>query len=249
MAGPSHTSHLSRRRHTIFATVTVVAALLALEGFARLAALVSPAVADLRERRQDYKMADPELGKRGSPEFADHDEAGWRNPSRPERAPIVAIGDSQTWGSEVARDDTWPQIAERALGFPVYNISLGGYGVYQYARLIDDALDLQPALILVALYDGNDFYDTFDDIVRDRRMPELSSPDAALLARLEVVEAAGPLEADWKATRRLRKKHNRVVYLNLLNKIDRHVAVYGVSRGRAPTSRSTPRSRAEASRG
>jgi hypothetical protein len=67
---------------------------------------------------------------------------GWRNELRPERAAIVAIGDSQTYGDEVRCEDAWPQRLGRQLGRTTYNLALRGYGPMQYLRLVDDAIAL-----------------------------------------------------------------------------------------------------------
>lgn len=52
---------------------------------------------------------DPVLGHRIKPRTTGHDALGFRNREVPERADIVAIGDSMTYGVSAAREDIWPQ--------------------------------------------------------------------------------------------------------------------------------------------
>jgi hypothetical protein len=45
--------------------------------------------------------------------------------------PILAVGDSFTFGSEVGADESWPALLEQITGTPVVNGGVGGYGVDQ----------------------------------------------------------------------------------------------------------------------
>lgn len=53
---------------------------------------------------------------------------------RPEGAPMLAIGDSFTFGLFVADDQTWPACLERETGQPVANAGVSGYGTAQAVR-------------------------------------------------------------------------------------------------------------------
>lgn len=215
----------------MFATVAVLLSLAFLEGFARVAIWAVPAAGALSKRSFDYKLPDEELGMRGNPHFVDHDEAGWRNAERPERVAVVAVGDSQTYGSEVSRYDAWPQIASRESGVAIYNMAIGGYGPYQYSLLIDDALVLSPELVIVAFYDGNDYYDAWGKVYRQGRDPDLLSPDTDLRERLLEMEERAPLKADWEATRTARKGAGRAGFIDVVAWFDRNLAVFGLVRG------------------
>ena len=96
----------------------------------------------------------------------------------------VAIGDSQTYGDEVAREQAWPQRLAALSGRSVYNLALGGYGPVEYDRLLPEALELSPRVVLVGLYAGNDFADAYLDAYPRALATELRSHDEALLARL-----------------------------------------------------------------
>src|SRR6267143_427695 len=106
-------------------------------------------------------VPDPELGNRLAPNIVGLDSNGFRNDVVPTRADIVAIGDSQTWGVNADRQDAWPQQLAKLSGRSVYNMSLGGYGPVQYWVLTDRAQKFSPRIIIVGLYFGNDFYDTY----------------------------------------------------------------------------------------
>ncbi len=104
---------------------------------------------------------DPQLGVRLAPYSQGHDANGFRNDRVPERADIVALGDSQTWGVNVQREDAWPQQLGKTSNQLVYNMALGGYGPVQYLALTERALRLSPKVIVIGLYFGNDLYDAY----------------------------------------------------------------------------------------
>ncbi len=88
---------------------------------------------------------------------AGHDLWGFRNPELPERADIVAVGDSQTYGVSAVAEESWPARLRQLSGRSVYNLALGGYGPREYRYLVSEyALRLQPKLVLVGFYFGND---------------------------------------------------------------------------------------------
>ena len=67
------------------------------------------------------------------------------NPAPPAGAPIVAVGDSFTYGDEVDDDETWPSELERLLGRPVVNGGVFGYGFDQVALRAEALLERFPA--------------------------------------------------------------------------------------------------------
>ena len=70
----------------------------------------------------------PGSGTSGNPATSDHDDWGFRNPERPSKPWVVALGDSQTYGTNVTREKAWPAVVERHTGKPVYNMAVAGYG-------------------------------------------------------------------------------------------------------------------------
>ena len=95
------------------------------------------------------------------------DGKGFRNIDPwPDRADIVVVGDSLTFGYGVTRDEAWPTILARAQeGIPLVNLALVGAGPQQYLRVYESfGVDLRPKLLVVGVFVRNDFWDaeTFD---------------------------------------------------------------------------------------
>lgn len=126
-------------------TLSLGLAELALRGFTRFPI-------DEESNRLDH----PELGYTLDPALSDVDEKGFRNPTLPDPVVVAAIGDSHTFGVNVAREEAWPAHLEDLSGERVYNLGVGSYDVYRYAVLFDLALELEPDWIIVALYPAND---------------------------------------------------------------------------------------------
>lgn len=82
------------------------------------------------------KKAHDELGWVLSPKIKDSDEKGFRNKCYIPNPDIVAIGDSHTYGYNVPREESWPEILSRISGKTVYNFGMGGYGISQYVYLV-----------------------------------------------------------------------------------------------------------------
>ncbi len=107
-------------------------------------------------------------------------------------APLLAVGDSYTYGEEVGDSETWPAHLERALGRSVLNGGVSSYGFDQIvlrAELL--ATERKPAMIAVAFI-ADDIHRTemrrmwgaekpYFDIVSDdlvlRNVPVPLSPD------------------------------------------------------------------------
>ena len=130
----------------------------------------------------DATVKDARLGYRVPPNTPGHDSLGYRNQSVPTHADIVAIGDSQTWGNNVSRDDAWPQVLGRISNRSVYNMALGGYGPVQYWVLAQDAETLSPDVLVVALYFGNDMYDAYRTVYQDDAYASFRAPGSTKLA-------------------------------------------------------------------
>jgi hypothetical protein len=139
--------------------------------------------------RTSNTVPHPELLYVLNPNLSDVDSHGFRNPktSHPKKThfDIVAIGDSHTYGFNVESKDTWPFVLARRLHKTVYNLGIGSYGVYQYARLFELALELNPEIIIVGLYPANDLVAKCELLRLDywkqrlRSVPGLQLPDSA----------------------------------------------------------------------
>jgi hypothetical protein len=229
------TLRLTLRRRVAFGCA------LALELLLQLAAASSDRIGRLLSAGLERTLPDARLGTRPNPELPDHDALGWRNALRPERAEIVAIGDSQTYGDEVQREDAWPQQLARQLGRTTYNLALGGYGPVQYLRLVDDAMGLGPELVVVGLYAGNDLADAYSAVHERGLAPELL-PDASRRAALASAAAErGDLAEAWLATGAARRGRVRQVFRDHAgDPIERHSRLFGLARALARLAAAPP---------
>lgn len=218
----------------MLAIATGVVALALCELGLQLVALASPSAARTLSTGVPLILPDAELGQRPNPEVPEHDAAGWRNAERWTRADAVAIGDSQTYGSIVAREEAWPHRLAELSGLRVYNMGLGGYGPPEYWLLLPEALALEPQRVLVGLYSGNDFWNAYASVYRDGRAPELRSRDPRILAALDRAEAEGSdvLEA-WRRTRSARRPVWRRLLDPILDPIRIHSKLWGLGRALA----------------
>jgi lysophospholipase L1-like esterase len=101
-----------------------------------------------------------------SVEFGFHmDSHGFRNAGPwPERADVVAVGDSWVFSYGVNDEEAWPRLVERSLpGTRVMNLGLSGFGPEQYTRVYQRyGVPLQPRVLLYGIFPGNDLIDTGD---------------------------------------------------------------------------------------
>ena len=132
-------------------------------------------------------ISDP-LVNRGKPFYPDNitygpgDLLGFRNRSIPNVADIITIGDSQTYGNNVAIEHNWPNQLTAGLmnkQNTLYNMSVGAWGATQYFDIFQKAIWFQPRLIIVAFYTGNDPLDSFIRVYGDERWQDIR-PDNKL---------------------------------------------------------------------
>lgn len=149
-----------------------IAALLVAEGVARI--FIDPV--DYLWRRLSY---DPVLRYKIEPHSAGHDSRGYRNRHVPERADIVALGDSQTYGESAPAKYSWPSILGSLTGKVAYNMGIGGYGPAEYFYLFGNgALELKPGVVVAGFYLGNDLADTYTAVYTVERWRHLRKPGA-----------------------------------------------------------------------
>ncbi len=96
----------------------------------------------------------------------------------------IATGDSQTWGTYVSAEQTWPNQLEAALDRPVLNMAVLGYSPLQYQIITERyALPLHPRLMLWGFFSANDASDSndFDAWVQaGRPSVRLTQPESGL---------------------------------------------------------------------
>lgn len=142
-------------------------------------------------------IEDRTLCFRPNPAHPEHDRLGFRNRSVPEKVQAVAMGDSQTYGTEVARENAWPQQLGQMSGWSVYNMACGSWGPAHSLLLLDEAMKLKPEVIIEAIYAGNDLYDSYYLVYRAGQRPDLKSSDPEVLRRIEALERSDPLEKKY----------------------------------------------------
>ncbi|MFC1705401.1 GDSL-type esterase/lipase family protein [Planctomycetota bacterium] len=203
---------LSRNRRklvmSVLAALTVIAGL---ELMLQALSLLSERAAMLLAPPWGQVVADERLGCRLSPSKADHDANGFRNAVVPNATVVLALGDSQTYGVGVWRDEAWPQQLA-ALGHTTsYNMACGGYGPVHSLILLEEGLKLKPKVVIEALYSGNDLHDAHSLVYRRGQRPELRSPTWKPSGDLQAAKPAEPTPqatvppaTDARATRQLR---------------------------------------------
>ncbi len=135
----------------------------------RLFSLANARKIQLGLRRQAYPAAyDRRLGYIPQPNARGRDNAwgatvtidaaGRRRNGAPPPAgkPVVAVGDSFTFGDEVSDHETWPAQLERLLRRPVLNGGVFGYGFDQIVLRAEALLERQPADLLIVSFISDD---------------------------------------------------------------------------------------------
>jgi hypothetical protein len=113
---------------------------------------------------------------RGNPHCPEHDVRGYRNPSALSEAEIVTLGDSWTYGLEVPSDASWPRVLSHQLHRQVYNMALPESGPLQNRKILGQALELHPKIVIFGFYFGNDLLDDFVYAQTTGRLAEFLSP-------------------------------------------------------------------------
>jgi lysophospholipase L1-like esterase len=98
---------------------------------------------------------------RGNPYCPDHDARGYRNHNALREAEFVTLGDSWTYGAGVPSDAAWPHVLSERLDRQVYNMAVPGTGPLQSRKILYEALELHPKVIIFGFYFGNDLLDDF----------------------------------------------------------------------------------------
>lgn len=130
-------------------------------------------------------IPDLRLGFRMSPYYPGHDKWGYRNRQVPHTADVLAIGDSLTYGFAAPPSGSWPYQLGILSKKTVYNAGVGGYGPCEYERVFDDLLVLQPKIVIIGLYLGNDLSDAYKAVYIDGRCTQLKSTDTGVLGEIE----------------------------------------------------------------
>ncbi len=195
-----------RFKKSVLAVMTIIGSLVLCAFVLLVVSLMSPKVESLvspSTRPVPMAIKDEILGTRPNPEYPGHDEKGFRNKSVPDEVPIVAMGDSQTYGWGVRADQPWPQVLEELGGVQTYNMAWGSYGPTHRLLLWEEAIDLNPKLIIEAFYAGNDLFDSYHFVYDRKQLTELKATEQNLLKAISDAENIEPIT---KRISRLNKK-------------------------------------------
>ena len=184
-----------RLKRVIFAVVLAVLMVGLLEVGLRILSLASPKVDWMLSAAPAFPQPVPDahFGHRPDPAHPGHDPRGFRNPGVPPDAHIVALGDSQTYGTGVSAEDAWPMRLKSITEKRVYSMAFGGYGPVHSLLLWNEVSGLQPGIVIEAFYAGNDLYDSFDIVYNGGKLPALKNPDPQIQAAVHRAEQSEPL--------------------------------------------------------
>ena len=148
-----------------------------------------------------HRLPDPNLGYKLDPALLDVDDNGFRNaPGKRDAYEVAAIGDSMTYGNNVASAESWPAALERLSGMSTYNYGVGSYGIYSYHALVRQELERGDKKIIVALNIGNDFAKAFSycDILKAQSVFWREEKSRLALHELESSNLEKPLCKQWE---------------------------------------------------
>ena len=154
-----------------------------------------PALETAAEHFLDFFISDPFVKSRAKPFLADlggagpHDLLGFRNLAVPNKAEVIAIGDSQTYGNNAVIWKNWPHNLQLLLpqGVSVYSMATGSWTALQYYYAFRKALYFSPGVVVIAFYTGNDSLEAYtlgiaSDLWRDflpgEDIRNLGTPDS-----------------------------------------------------------------------
>lgn len=220
---------LSLRRRVCLSVCMTALVIVACEGVLSAAAALSDRVKyHLSPPWARAVIGDPQLGKRMSPYYPGHDQMGYRNQEVPESVDILAVGDSFTYGFTVAPKDSWPRRLESLLQLSVYNAGVGGYGPCEYRVVLDKLLELDPRIVIVGVYIGNDIGDSYRAVYVEGRFPRLKGKREVVLDAISHARARGTLRELAAQRSHFRTGQSQVSAVRAW--LSRHSSLYGLLR-------------------
>lgn len=74
--------------------------------------------------------------------------------------PVVVLGDSITWCTNVKAEDAWPKRLAAGINKPVLSLATPGVGVYEYVQILKQrGAAKSPKYALLSFFEGNDIRD------------------------------------------------------------------------------------------
>ena len=179
-----------------------------------------------------HTVPDDRLGHRPNPELPDHDNKGFRNVSVPKEAKIVALGDSQTYGTGVKSQYAWPRQLELLVDNTVYSMAYGGYGPAHSLILFEEATNLKPDVYIEAFYAGNDLFDSFNLVYNREQLTELKTINKNIERTVRSAEEVEPISLHVSRMFRMGKdkKEESKRRQSMREFLSRHSKLYGLLR-------------------
>jgi hypothetical protein len=173
-------------------------------------------------------LPDKGFGAKGNPRYPGHDSRGFRNASSMEKAAIVAMGSSHTYGEGVSRP--WPTLLSQALGKPVYNMATPSSGLsYNYQNL-STAFELEPKLIIIDLNPLTFFFDFKFAKTNNTLLQFISIDDLEIINNLEQQNNIETEDAAWFGDNNVPQRSVGQVVLGMKQFMKDHSRVYGLLR-------------------
>jgi len=216
-------SGTTKKKNLVFWLFMLIGTLVISEITLRISAMLFPRVASLLSL--DPVIPDGKSGFRWNKDYPEHDRNGFRNKSVPDTVSIVALGDSQTYGVSVSRDQAWPQRLAMLSNVPTYNMGIPGWGPTQSLAVLGQAMAFKPKLIIEAFYAGNDLFDSYQAVYKTKELPDLKTSDERVGKALSDAENMDPF--DKKISRETETPPARTALRDFLAE---HSKLYGLLR-------------------
>jgi hypothetical protein len=173
-------------------------------------------------------LPDKAFGVKGNPRYPGHDFRGFRNAGSMEKAAIVAMGSSHTYGEAVSQP--WPTLLSQALGKPVYNMATPSSGLsYNYQNL-STALELEPKLVIVDLAPLTYIFD-FKFVKTNGTLARFTSMgDLEIINNLEQQNNIETEDAAWFGDSNVPQGSTGQAILGMKQFMKDHSRVYGLLR-------------------
>jgi hypothetical protein len=193
-------------RSFLFVIILLAFVLAVIESMLYASTLVSPNVRHLLSpeflaQGEPQLLDDERFGHIPNPRFSEHDAWGFRNQQVSDEAAVVALGDSFTYGTGVSRENAWPQQFQSLSGIPTYNLGVPGWGPAQEFLLLGTAMKLNPKVIVVAMFGGNDLLDCYSFVYDKETLKTMRSQDTAMLATIAKLESTSHIAEEWQRAR------------------------------------------------
>jgi len=210
-------SNKKRNKRTIlYWVIAIIIMVFSFEAVLQLLSLVAPSI-DCRfftstsfgVHNDCVLFKDGKLGVRGNPSYPQHDHNGYRNKKVPDRADIVALGDSNTYGYFAKPEEAWPQQLGMLSNTITYNMGFGSYCPVHSLIQYEEAKSLDPKLIIVAFFAGNDVGDSYNIVYYKGQYPKLKSIDPNIL------KSIGQMKDKTRVRGKITRKIKRKSFVNL----------------------------------